>query len=245
MLITFISRLIYFTLGYLIYLLQVILLQFRCYQLARTLLELNARLWLRMLGIHVQMLNSPPATTLPVIFIANHESPIDVLVVQGHLKVRGLTTALDYLQYLCPFLAKSMRNYGHIALKYRCKNSKKKCYYQIAKLLHDKKNILTFPSGSIVTPITKRVSPSSYYHAKSTQAVLIPIFFNYEPNTEIDWLRKKIMQSKTGRFKKTLLLKRLVNKKITLTYKYGEIIDVQTFMNKEEFCTHIKKLYLK
>ncbi len=237
-------RLNYGLLVYASYLIQVLLLGLGYQTTARAWLEQSARLAVKMLGINVQMINKPPQTPHPIIFLGNHDSPIDVLIVQGYLKERSISTVADYLKYIFPFFAKSLKNYGHVQLKHTCQLSRRSGYYQLSEMLRNKNNLFIFPSGSMVTKITQRVSPSSYYHALKNNAVIVPIFFNYEAGDEILALQQNIRNTKSGRFNNTLLLYRFISKKMLLTCSYGSIIYPSEFSDKHAFCEYIKTLYI-
>jgi capsular polysaccharide export protein len=109
------------------------------------------------------------------IHIANHVSPIDMLLVQGIFRLPSITTAhLHRIDWLFPGFASAASRYGHILLDYRSMRSRFRAVQSSQKVLLDRNRLFTFPSGSIQTPIEERFSKTIAFLAKQNDAVVIP-----------------------------------------------------------------------
>ena len=104
---------------------------------------------------------------MPLVHIFNHRSPCDGLVIQGVLRMPGLTTAQLHLRWVLPqSAANAARNAGSAVLDHRQPQSRLAGMMSASTLLRDHGEIMIAPNGSLVTPIEERVSPSAWMLAQ-------------------------------------------------------------------------------
>jgi len=96
------------------YLLQLLLLALGARRSARSLLERSARQALRGLGVRVLMDRRVEPISRPQIHIANHDHPLDALLVQGYFRNCSIAHPTRQLQRWLPFFNLSVSNYGHL-----------------------------------------------------------------------------------------------------------------------------------
>lgn len=202
---------------------------------AKRQLVRSAQLGLKALGVNVLM--ERRASPLPhrQIHIANHEHPLDVLLVQGYFRDCSLTTAARHLKWILPFLEQSAANYGHTNLDHLNPTSRRHGFHKMLKMLQQRGRIFLFPSGSLVTPITQRVSPSLYVLSRRTGAAIVPWFCSYRgfPATEKQFNYRPL----------ALILHRLSGPQATILCKEGHPIDSRAFKDREALSNHIIDLY--
>lgn len=220
-----------------IYYLQLVAIAIGARQQARHLLEKASRLGLRALGVTVLVERQNPNEQLrrPVIHIANHGHPLDVLVVQGYFKQCSMTTAARHLRWLLPFFAASARNYGHTNLDHLCQRSRRAGLRNLLRVLARNGELFLFPSGSLVTPITQRVSGSLYVMARRSGALVIPWTFTYRGFQRSEEIcRYHPVQ---------LIARRLWGPPATIHCLQGNPIDPATFIQQEQLSQHVRDLY--
>ncbi len=218
-----------------LYYLQLLALLFGQRNLAKRQLVRAAQLGLKGLGVNVLM--ERRASPLPhrQIHIANHEHPLDVLLVQGYFRDCSLTTAARHLKWILPFLEQSATNYGHTNLDHLNPTSRRHGFHKMLNMLQQRGRIFLFPSGSLVTPITQRVSPSLYVLSRRTGAAIIPWFCSYRGFPAIE---KRLSYRPLS-----LILHRLTGPQATILCKEGHPIDSRSFKSRQDLCSHISHLY--
>ncbi|MCP9851224.1 capsular biosynthesis protein [Cyanobium sp. Morenito 9A2] len=222
--------------AYGLYGLQLIALCFGLRERARSLLEKSAQAGLRAFGVQVFMDRRAEEIKRPQIHIANHGHPLDVLLVQGYFCECGITTASDHMGWLLPFFRVSASNYGHLHLNYLQPDSRLDGLRGLLTILKKRGRVFLHPSGSLVTPITERVSGSLYLLSRRSGAVLVPWHCSYHgfPAHE-KHLRYKPL---------ALLWQRLFGPEATIVCQEGRPIDPNRFRTPEALSKRISRLYL-
>jgi len=221
--------------GYCTYFLQLVLLCFGAREQAARLLEKASRQGLAALGVRVLIDRRMEPVSRAQIHIANHGHPLDVLLIQGHFRECSITTAARHLRWLLPFFSQSARNYGHIHLNHLSSSSRLEGLRALISLLRRRGRLFLFPSGSLVTPITERVSGSLHVLARRSDAVIIPWFFSY---------RGFAPQEARLRYRPlALMLHRLVGPQATILCREGAPIDSRLFSSADEVSLHIRTIY--
>jgi capsular polysaccharide export protein len=175
------GRLGWILITYGIYSLQLLALALRRKQTAAALLALASAAALRALGVQVVVDDSQPAEPagVPLVHIWNHGSPIDVLVVQAALRIPSITTANLHLSRLLPWFAASAANAGHGLMDHRDGRSRTAALYRASRTLAERGEVMLAPNGSLVTPISKRVSASALLLARRQGGRIVPWTFTY------------------------------------------------------------------
>jgi len=218
-----------------LYYLQLATLLFGQKNLAKRQLVRSAQLGLQGLGVNVLMERRASALPHRQIHIANHGHPLDVLLVQGYFRDCSLTTAALHLKWILPFLEQSAANYGHTNLDHLSPTSRRLGFHKILKMLQQHGRIFLFPSGSLVTPITQRVSPSLFVLSRRTGAAIVPWFSSY---------RGFAVTERNLNYRPwALILQRLMGPQATILCKEGDAIDSRAFKNRQALCDHIINLY--
>ena len=223
-------------LGFATYYLQLLAIAVGARSTARRLLERSSREGLAGLGVQVQLhSNSQASNDQPCIDIANHGHPLDVLLVQGYFRMCSMTTAANHLRFLLPLFNRSAANYGHIHLNHRSASSRLSGLRKLMKLLHQRGRLFLFPSGSLVTPITERVSGSLYLIARRNNALIIPWVFDYEgfPSDKSEFFYRPLAMMRT----------RLFGPRAVIHCRQGEPINAQNFSDAQSLCDHIQHYY--
>jgi len=150
-------------------------------RLAATLLAWSAAAALRALGVQVVVDDSqrsePPGG--PLVHIWNHGSPVDVLVVQAVLRLPSITTANLHLGRILPWFAAAAANAGHGLMDHRDGDSRRSALYRASRTLAARGQVMLAPNGSLVTPISQRVSASALLLARRHGALIVPWTFTY------------------------------------------------------------------
>lgn len=224
--------------GFATYYLQLLAIAVGARSTARRLLECSSRDGLAGLGVQVRLQANASTQTAkgqPCIDIANHGHPLDVLLVQGYFRMCSMTTAANHLRFLLPLFRRSAANYGHIHLNHRSASSRLSGLRKLMQLLQQRGRLFLFPSGSLVTPITERVSGSLYLMARRNNALIIPWTFEY-----------KGFHSGESQFHYRPLLMmraRLFGPRAVIHCRQGEPINVQNFSDEQSLCDHIQCYY--
>lgn len=182
------ARLAWTVVVYLVYAIQLLMLALGFRRLAAWLLASAAALSLRALGVQVVVDDSQPTEEpgRPVVHLWNHESPIDVLVVQGVLRLPSITTANLHLNRVLPGFVASAANAGHALMDHRDARSRTAALYRASRSLAERGEVMLAPNGSLITSIRQRVSPSALLLAQKHGALIIPWTFVYDnlPNQD-------------------------------------------------------------
>ena len=202
---------------------------------ARRLLEQGARLVLEGLGVQVLMERRDRPIPRPQIHIANHGNPLDVLLVQGYFCECSMTTAARHLRWLLPLFLVSARNYGHIHLDHLCASSRLDGLRRLLRLMEERGRLFLFPSGSLVTPISERVSGSLHLLASASDAVIVPWTSHYRG------FRPAERELRYRPF--ALILARLFGPQATILCREGAPIDPRHFANRDALSRHIRRYY--
>ena len=223
--------------GFSLYYVQLLALAIGAREWARRLLERGAQTVLSGLGVTVLMDRRAEPVTRPQLHIANHGHPLDVLLVQGYFRECSMTTAARHLRWILPFFHASARNYGHIHLDHLCSQSRVEGLRRLLRRMEDRGRLFLFPSGSLVTPITERVSGSLYVLGRRSGALIIPWFTTYRgfPRSEDD-LRYRPL---------ALMGRRLLGPQATILCQEGRPIDPSAFPDQEALSVHIRDLYAR
>jgi capsular polysaccharide export protein len=230
-----ILRLLTLARGFLTYYLQLLAIAIGARARARRLLERSAQLGLAGMGVRVLIHRRHDVFARPQIHIANHGHPLDVLLVQGYFRERSMTTAARHLRYLLPWFRLSAENYGHLHLDHTCPASRLEGLRRLMRLLGQRGRLFLFPSGSLVTPITERVSGSVYLLARRHKAMIIPWVTHYRGFPP----REKALQYKP--FK--LMLARLLGPQATIFCEQGEAIDIRSCRDEHALINRIQNHY--
>ncbi|MBM5801363.1 MAG: capsule biosynthesis protein, partial [Cyanobacteria bacterium K_DeepCast_35m_m2_023] len=167
---------------FVIYGLQLLALALGFRRSAGWMLSLAAAAALRALGVQVVLDDSHPSEPIgtPLVHIWNHASPIDVLVVQGVLRLPSITTANLHLSRVMPWFARSAANAGHALMNHRDRGSRTAALYAASRTLAEQGQIMLAPNGSLVTSIDERVSASALLLARRHGALVVPWTFVLE-----------------------------------------------------------------
>jgi hypothetical protein len=95
--------------------------------------------------------------------------------------------------------------------------------------------LFLFPSGSLVTPITERVSGSLHLLARSSDAVIVPWTSSYRG------FRPAEFELRYRPF--ALIWARLIGPQATILCREGEPIDVRRFPDSDALSHHIRRYY--
>jgi len=195
------ARLAWAVSGFTLYGLQLPALLLRRPDWAAALMTMASSVALRALGIQVVVDDSQPSepSEMPLVHIFNHRSPCDGLVIQGVLRMPGLTTAQLHLRWVLPGYAAAARNAGSAVLDHRQPQSRLAGMMSASTLLRDHGEIMIAPNGSLVTPIEERVSPSAWMLAQHYGGRVVPWFFSYDGLDGAVGARYKPLQLLLGR----------------------------------------------
>lgn len=168
--------------AYVFYFLQFPALLFRRQKLASHLLSLCARQFLNCLGIRVKVRSDFDwnVSGEGYVHIYNHESPLDVFVIQGYLKLPSITTAGSHLGLILPFFDIAARNAGHVLLDHMSSDSRRKSFSMSFDVMSDYGQMIIAPNGSLVTSIYQRASRSAQVLAKRFSTSIAPWIFAYD-----------------------------------------------------------------
>ena len=175
------SRLFWGISYFVVYGVQLLALAFGRRALAAALLVTTAQVGFRALGISVVVddsVASEPEGT-PLVHIWNHENPVDVLVIQGALRLPSITTANLHLSRIMPWFSLSAANAGHGLMDHRDGQSRTSAVYRASRTLAERGQVMLAPNGSLVTPISQRVSASALLLARRHGAQIVPWTFTY------------------------------------------------------------------
>lgn len=209
------------------------------YKTAATSLELGAEILLKAFGIHVFMdQQNAMISNRSEIHIANHNSPFDVLLVQGYFRMPAATTAQLHIGWLLPGFQPAAQGYGHMLLDYRCKLSRLRTLLQSRHILQHHKKLFIFPSGSLKTSIKSRFSPTVAFLARQQNALVVPWTIEYFCEG-----KKIAFTSKSNLVK--LLASRLIGPLITVVCSEGRAFNSRTFSTDEEMTKCLSAFYHK
>jgi len=224
--------------GFCLYYVQLFAIAVGARSMARRLLERASRLGLAGLGVQVQIDRRPHrSSNRPEIHVANHGHPLDVLLIQGYFSLCSMTTAARHLRHVLPFFRLSAENYGHIHLNHLSSSSRIRGMRRLLRLISRRGRLFLFPSGSLVTPVTERVSGSLYLLARHSDALIVPWTIHYEgfPHAERALHYQPL----------SLILSRLKAPIATIRCSEGLAIDSRQFVDRSSLSRHIRTYYCK
>ena len=235
------QRLIRLSRGLGAYLLQLLLLSIGARTAARRLLEEAAQLSLRGLGIQVLMDRRVDDIDRPQIHIANHDHPLDALLVQGYFRNCSIAHPTRHLQRWLPFFNLSMRNYGHLKPSQRPIHSRQAGQgtqlRRLMAVLRAGGNLFLYASNA---PSWSRdadidVPLSLLLLARRCDAVLVPWTCEYRGIGlgEQPWRRRPL----------ALIVSRLFGPQATVLCREGEAIDPRRFNGNPELAACIRRAY--
>ena len=124
---------------FVVYIVQLCVLALKQKKLASQLLALTARLVLHAVGVRVVISvgdkSLDGSKSRPVIYLYNHQNPLDVFVIQGYLCVPSITTAGLHLDQVFPWFSKSALNAGHILMDHLNMSSRGSAVYKSSEIL--------------------------------------------------------------------------------------------------------------
>jgi capsular polysaccharide export protein len=95
--------------------------------------------------------------------------------------------------------------------------------------------VFLFPSGSLVTPISERVSPSLWLLARRCNAAIVPLTFVYRGFLPVE---RQLLYRPLR-----LILSRIGAPEATILCREGKAIDPSHFDGGAALCNHIRELY--
>lgn len=207
--------------------------------LAASLFEGSARRCLQALGVKVEVDSRDiTRTKRSQIHIANHESPLDVLLVHGYYCMPSITTAQLHLHWLVPGFKHAASRYGHILLDHRCTKSRTAALYRGRRRLDTFGRLFVFPSGSLKTSLMDRFSGSIAFLARHNDALIVPWKISYDNPVlaKADWLRScNPLQ---------LLAGRLTGPELTIRCSERASVDPRDYGDDEELTRALRSIYM-
>ena len=228
---------------FVVYFVQLWALAFRQKKLASDLLALFARLVLYAMGVRVvlsvQDKSFDVSESRPIIYLYNHQNPLDIFVVQGYLRVPSITTASLHLGQVLPWFSRSASNAGHALMNHLNESSRRSAVYKSSEILRRYGAIIIAPNGSLKTSILQRVSASALILARKHNARIVPWTFIYK--------NLKISEQDLYSPLKILLM-RLIAKPSTINCYLGKSTDLNLPSDprdREGFSRAVKLYYLQ
>ena len=238
-----VSRVFVLIFVFVVYLAQLWALALRQKKLASDLLALGARLVLYVMGVRVvvsvQDKSLKERGSRPIIYLYNHQNPLDVFVVQGYLRLPSITTAGLHLGLVFPWFSLSALNAGHVLMDHLNVSSRGSAMYKSSEILKRYGAIIIAPNGSLRTTILQRVSASAWILARKHNARIVPWTFVYK-NLRIS--EKDLYNP----FK--ILLKRIVSRPSTINCYLGKSTDLNLPSDprdREGFSRAVKLYYMQ
>ena len=220
-----ISRWHLFILSYLLYLFQLILILFNFKNLAKKLFNAAAYFCSISLGINYEIEQNFRKIFLKKgIHISNHDNPLDIFVAQTLFKIRTITTVDRHLKSFLPFFEVSLKNYGHYCFDYLNFSERKSAYLFLDRVCKNDKNVLIYPSGSIYTSITERLSKSVSNLSKFHDIQVIAWKFIFEDKANIVYDRN------IGKY----ILKRIYSDNLVLRIEKVKVFNPNDYANLED-----------
>lgn len=168
------------------------------------------------------------------IYIANHDSVIDVLWLNNKLKIPTLISKLQIAQWPVKNMVKQLELFEHILFDKSLNQEKSVALKQAIALLEKRGEIFIFPSKGI-RPITTYFSESIAFLARQCNAEIIPLYLKYTPE-------ELFVDTKKTDFNyiKDVFLSR-ENK--TLTVKYGPAFYHQDYPSRGDLTQALQAFY--
>ena len=228
---------------FVVYIVQLWALALKQKKLASHLLALAARIVLYAMGVRVVISvrdkSLDGSRSRPVIYLYNHQNPLDIFVVQGYLRVPSITTAGLHLGQVFPWFSKSALNAGHVLMDHLNVFSRGSAVYKSSEILRRYGAIIIAPNGSLKTTIFQRVSASSWVLARKHNARIVPWTFSYK---DLKISEKDLYDP----FK--ILLSRIIARPSTISCCLGSSTDLNLPVDprdREGFSRAVKLYYLQ
>ena len=238
-----VARLFALVFVFVVYIVQLCMLALKQKKLASYLLALTARLVLFAMGVRVVISvrdkSLDGGESRPVIYLYNHQNPLDVFVIQGYLRVPSITTAGLHLGLVFPWFSKSALNAGHVLMDHLNIASRGSAVYKSSEILRRYGAIIIAPNGSLKTSILQRVSASALILARKHNARIVPWTLVYK--------NLKISEQDLYSPLKILLM-RLIAKPATINCYLGKSTDLNLPSDprdREGFSRSVKLYYLQ
>ena len=242
-LIRVVVRIFSLVLVFIVYIVQLWALALKQKKLASHLLALVARLVLYAMGVRVvssvRDKSLDGSKSRPIIYLYNHQNPLDVFVVQGYLRIPSITTAGLHLSLVFPWFSKSALNAGHVLMDHLNVSSRGSAVYKSSEILRRYGAIIIAPNGSLKTTIFQRVSASAWVLAKKHNARIVPWTFVYKDL----WIPEKDLYDP---FK--ILVRRIIARPSTINCYLGTSTDLNLpsdTRDREGFSQAVKLYYLQ
>jgi 1-acyl-sn-glycerol-3-phosphate acyltransferase len=138
--------------------------------------RLWARILLRLAGITVRVVGTENVLTgRPQIFMANHQSDLDILVVLAHIPGQFRWIAKKEL-FRIPVFGQAMRNAGYIEIDRQDHAKALQSLEEAAQKIRDGKSVVTFPEGTRSKDGTIRPFKQGLFHLAIHAGVpIVPI----------------------------------------------------------------------
>ena len=218
-------RLNIFILSYLLYLFQLILILLNFKKFAKKLFSAAAYFCSISLGINYQIEQNFRKFFLKEgIHISNHDNPLDIFVAQTLFKIKTITTVDKHLKNFLPFFEVSLKNYGHYCFDYLNFYERKSAYLFLDRVCKNEKNVLLYPSGSIYTPITKRLSKSASKLSMIHNIEVIAWKFLFDDKSNISYDRN------IGKY----ILKRICSEKLVFRIEKVKVFYPRDYISFED-----------
>ena len=220
-----ISRLNIFILSYLLYLFQLILIFFNFKNFAKKLFNAAAYYCSISLGINYEIEQNFMKLFLKEgIHISNHDNPLDIFVAQTIFKIKTISTVDRHLKNFLPFFEVSLKNYGHYCFDYLNFSERKSAYLFLDRVCKNDKNVLIYPSGSIYTSITERLSKSVSKLSMIHNIEVIAWKFIFDDKANIEYDRN------IGKY----ILKRIYSDNLVLRIEKVKVFNPNDYDNLED-----------
>ena len=219
-------RVCIFIFSYLLYLIQLLLIFLKFKKFAKHLFNSAAYFCSISLGINYSIDKTLKESFLKNgIHISNHDNPLDIFVAQNFFKIKTITTVDQHLKKFLPFFELSLRNFGHYCFDYLNFHERKSAYLFLDRICKKDNNILIYPSGSIYTSITARLSKSVSKLSMVNKLKVIAWKFKFDDKSNIEY-DKNIGRYILKRFCAEKLNLRVDKVKIFYPKEYASIEDL-------------------
>lgn len=204
---------------------------------SRNIFEKSARIAMSAMRVNV-MVNviEDIIETEYEVHIGNHVSPLDILFVHGYMRMPAATTSHNYLGIMLPGAERAMRRYGHMPLRHTRLASRFSVLKKSLRNLRSRKRLFVFPSGSLKTPITERVSESVGYVAMQTNAEIVAWHLEY-----INDHGEAVTSTEKNPLR--VLVSRLRGSRLTLVARQIKRIKPDDYKTRKDLNIAIKSIY--
>ena len=229
-----IFRLCIFILSYLLYLIQLILIFSNFKNFAKNVFSSAAYFCSISLGIKYNIdQNLKKNLFNKGIHISNHDNPLDIFVAQNFFKIKTITTVDQHLKSFLPFFDASLKNYGHFCFDYLNFYERKSAYLFLDRVCKNDKNVLIYPSGSIYTSITERLSKSASKLSMIHNIEIIAWNFLFDDKANIEYDRNIVKY----------ILKRIYSENLVLRIEKVKVFNPNNYASLEDLHLQLCTFY--